>query len=60
MAACVWPVTRLGLSDPLTLLIQVPLGVLIYAGASWIFKVDSFRYMLDVLKQFLSRKEGTQ
>lgn len=51
MAVCVYPVIRFGLSDLLTLLIQVPLGVMIYILASWAFKVDSFRYVLDTVKK---------
>lgn len=57
MAACVYPVTKLGLGDLLTLLIQVPLGVLVYAGGAYLFKVDSFRYALNTIKHVFHRKE---
>ncbi|MCR5136739.1 MAG: lipopolysaccharide biosynthesis protein [Oscillospiraceae bacterium] len=50
MLGCILPLTRLGLGDGLTLLIQVPLGVLIYAGGSLLFQVDSFTYLLDVIR----------
>ena len=55
MAACVWPVTLLGLHDILTLLIQVPLGVIVYVAISALFKLDSFGFMLGVLKKLLHR-----
>lgn len=57
MAACVYPVTKLGLGDLLTLLIQVPLGVLVYAGGAYLFKVESFRYALNTIKHVFHRKE---
>ena len=58
MALCVYPLTRLGLSDPLTLALQVPLGVAVYAGAAWLLKLESFRYVLGLLKHYLSRGEA--
>ncbi len=58
MGLCVWPVTRLGLGDLVTLLIQVPLGVAVYVGAAWLFKVDSFRYVLSIAARILHRKDG--
>lgn len=55
MAACVWPVTLLGLHDILTLMIQVPLGMIVYVLISVVFKLDSFSFMLNVLKKLLHR-----
>lgn len=55
MAACVWPVSLLGLSDILTLLIQVPLGVAVYVAISMIFRIDSFTYVLNAAKKLISR-----
>ena len=55
MAACVWPVTLLGLHDILTLMIQVPLGVVVYVLISVVFKLDSFNFMLGVVKKLLHR-----
>lgn len=57
MAACVYPVTKLGLGDLPTLLIQVPLGVLVYACGAYLFKVESFRYALNTIKHVFHRKE---
>ena len=56
MGACIYPVKWLALNDWLTLLIQVPLGVLIYIGGSVLFRVDSFSFMLDVVRRLTSRR----
>lgn len=55
MGVCIYPIGLLGLSDWLTLLIQVPLGIAIYVGGSVIFRVDSFSFMLDVLRRLTGR-----
>jgi len=55
MAACVWPVTLLGLHDIVTLIIQVPLGVIVYVAISALFRLDSFGFMLGVVKKLLHR-----
>ena len=55
MAAVVWPVTLLGLHDIITLLIQVPLGVVVYVAISAIFKIESFSFMLGIVKKLLHR-----
>ena len=58
MAAAVLAVLRLGLSDVLTLLIQIPLGVGIYLLGSILLKIDSFEYLLSTAKNMISRKAG--
>ena len=58
MAACVYPVSLLGLADWLTLLIQVPFGVLIYVLGSKLLKLDSFDYILTVAKKMISGKKA--
>ena len=60
MGALVWCVTRLGLSDLLTLLLQVPLGVALYVLGAWALKLDSFTYILEILKKFRARKEAAE
>lgn len=57
MGAIVFCVTLLPLNDFIMLLIQVPLGVLIYVGGSWLFKMESFIYILAVVKSYLKRKK---
>ena len=56
MGAIVFCVTFLKLSDFVTLLIQIPLGIIIYFGGSKIFHVDSFEYIIGVAKNYLPKK----
>lgn len=55
MGACVYPITFLNLSDWLTLPLQVLAGVAVYVAVSAIFKVESFGYMLSIVKKFAHR-----
>ena len=57
MGGCVYLVHFLHLNDWLTLLIQVPLGGVIYIGLSKFFKLESFEYILDMLKGFISNRK---
>lgn len=50
MGLCIMPVRLLGLNDIFTLMLQVPLGVLVYVAGSALFRVDSFRFMLGFIK----------
>ena len=45
MCLCVYPVQWLGLPDYLTLLIQVPLGAVIFVAGSALLKLESFTYL---------------
>ena len=60
MGALVLAVTALGLHDLVTLLIQVPLGVMLYVLGAWALKLDSFSYILEILKKFRARKEAAE
>ena len=55
MAACVYPVSLLGLPDALTLLIQVPLGAGVYVLLSKLLHVESFGYVLSAAKNLLHK-----
>ncbi len=59
MALAILPVTRTALPDLVKLLIMVPAGVGVYVGGSLLFKVDSFRYLLEIVKKLLSRGKET-
>ena len=56
MGGCVLYVRLLGLSDLLTLCIQIPVGAVIYIGGSWLLRMDSFHYILKILKGLLKKK----
>ena len=51
MGAAVYSVYFLGLPDWLTLLIQVPLGIAVYAGGAKLFRVESFEFALALLQK---------
>lgn len=53
MGGCVYCVNFLHLNNWLTLIIQVPLGVIIYIGLSALFKLESFTYVLNMIKPVL-------
>ena len=56
MGACVYPVSLLGLSDNVTLVIQVPLGVLVYVLGSTLLRIDSFEYLMSIVKKLVRRE----
>ncbi len=55
MAALVRPVLLLGLPDAVTLLLQIPLGVLVYIAGARLLRLDSFDLILGVVKRLLHR-----
>lgn len=58
MGLAVYPVTLLDWSDWLTLPVQVILGAVVYIAGSVFFKLDSFNYLLSILKKFARRGEA--
>ena len=50
MAAAVGAVPLLGYGNVLTLCIQIPLGAVIYVAGSSIFRLESFRYLLNMIE----------
>ena len=57
MGAAIYAVSFLNLSASLTLLIQIPLGVLVYWSGSKIFHVESYTYIIEMVKNFKKRKK---
>ena len=55
MGCCVYPIQWLGLPDIVTLLLQVPLGTLIYIGASAVLHLESYEYLMDMVRPFLKK-----
>lgn len=56
MGAVVYSVQFLGMNDWLTLLTQVPLGVVLYIMFSIVFRVESFTYLIKMLRQLLENR----
>jgi len=59
MGVIVYSVEFLGLNDILTLLIQIPLGAVIYIAGSKLFHIDSFDYILGLAKSYLKGRKRT-
>ena len=56
MGSLVYLINFIGLPSFITLIIQIIMGGIIYIGLSKLFKIDSFNYILEILKGF--RKKG--
>lgn len=54
MGIPVYMIKMLGLNYWITLMIQVTLGIVLYMGGAWMFKVESFFYCMQVGKQMIS------
>ena len=55
MGFCILAVELLNLGAIATLMIQIVLGIIIYIWLSIIFKVDSFYYLMDMVKEIKNR-----
>ena len=55
MGCCVYPIQWLGLPDAVTLLIQVPLGAVIYIGVSAVLRLDSYKYVMKEIQPYLKK-----
>lgn len=56
MGAIVYLVNFISLSPIITLIIQVILGVVVYTSLSMVLKIDSFIYILNILKGLLRKR----
>jgi len=57
MGVIVYSVQLIGLVNWLTLLIQIPLGVLVYISLSKIFHIDSYNYMISTIKGLFKKRK---
>lgn len=57
MGCSVKIVELLHASAAVTLMIQIPLGAVIYVGASALFHLESFEYLVEIVKSVLKKKE---
>lgn len=58
MGTVVYLANFLPINEYLILLIQIPLGMLVYILGSMLFKLESFGYLLNLLKSYLKKSEG--
>lgn len=59
MGAAVYPIQLFGWSDWVTLPVQVIAGVAVYILGSVIFRLDSFSYLLGIMKKLMHRGESS-
>ena len=57
MAGIVYSIELLNLPNLVTIGIQIPVGIIFYIGVSWILKIDSFVYCINILKKYVRRKQ---
>ncbi len=55
MGAIIYPIQFIGLPDIVTLCIQIPFGALIYIAGSKIFKLESYSYLLDMIRPYFKK-----
>lgn len=58
MGGCVYCVQFIGLSDIFTLSIQIILGISVYIIMSVALKLDTFEYLVSIVKQVMSKSKG--
>ncbi len=56
MGLFAYSVNYLGLSLIITLIIQVVISIVIYVGLSKVLKIDTFNYLLEIIKGFKKKK----
>lgn len=56
MGGIVYSVQFAGLGLALTLVLQIFTGMMVYIGLSWVFKLESFAYMLSLLKSIQGKR----
>lgn len=52
MGVIIYPITWLNISTVFMIIGQIVIGVMFYAGASYILKVEPFFYILEVIQQY--------
>ena len=53
MGACIYPIEILGLSDIVTIILQVVCGVIIYVSGSIILKLEEFQFLWSLVKNMI-------
>ena len=56
MGTAAYSVSLAGLNDTLTLILQVVVGVLVYVAISVVFKIESFDYILNMVRKIAKKK----
>ena len=57
MGICVYSINFFELSSIITIIIQIPLGAIIYILLSKLFKIEAYSYLIDMIKQHIPYKK---
>jgi Membrane protein involved in the export of O-antigen and teichoic acid len=57
MGGIVYTIKFFGMSSFLTLFIQIIIGLILYVGMAFIFKLECYRYLVDTIKSYFQRNE---
>ena len=57
MGGAVLSVQLLELPDPVTLLIGIPVGIVLYVGGAKLLKLESFDFAVSVIRSLLARRK---
>ena len=60
MCAVVCSILLLDIPAWLTLIIQIITGIVVYIGCAWLFKLECFIYLKNMIAGYLSRKKGNK
>lgn len=60
MGCCTIPVTWMGFGSLVTLILQILVGIVVYVGGSFLFKMESFVYLLEIIKPMFKRRIKTK
>ncbi|MCL1703218.1 lipopolysaccharide biosynthesis protein [Lysinibacillus sp. Bpr_S20] len=60
MGAIVFPIHLIGLTDSVTLIIQIIVGIVLYVGLAKVFNFDAFTYLLSIIKGLFRRNTTTK
>jgi len=60
MGGLVYCITFIGLNDWLTMLIQVPAGIIIYVSLATVFKLECWIYIKNIIKKFLPKRKKAE
>lgn len=60
MGFAVYGIQFLPMGNLATLCVQIVVGVVLYFGLAWIFKLEAFRYLLATAKEFLAKKAASR
>ncbi len=55
MGAAIWPISLLGLADIWTIVLQVIGGIIVYFVISAIFKLESYKYIINKISPILNK-----